>query len=81
MKAPKDTCSYYIDVLCAKFRNRGIAEKAHADAENERRRERKGSQGYISDANVSPKSKRYKTGVYEDKPYTTADDFARYFNG
>ena len=80
MKAPKDSCSYYIDLLCAKFRNRGIAEKVQSDSESEARRERKNAKKYASDADISPKSRKYKTGVHEGKLYTSSDDFARYYN-
>ncbi|MBQ7357636.1 MAG: hypothetical protein IJW65_02750 [Clostridia bacterium] len=80
MKSPKESCSYYIDLLCARFRNRGIAEKAQADAESDRRREKKLSKRYASGTDVSPKSRKYKTGVHEGKPYTSSDDFARYYS-
>ncbi len=78
MKNIKDSCSYYIGLLCERFRNKGIAEKAHIDAENDiaaansRRARRK-------DGTVDPKSKKYKTSLYDGKLYTGSEDFARYY--
>ena len=78
MKNIKDSCSYYINLLCEKFRNKGIAEKAHIDAQadiavSSKRRARKG------DDTIDPKSKKYKTSLYNGKLYTGSEDFARYY--
>ena len=78
MKNIKDSCSYYINLLCDRFRNKGIAEKAHLDAQADaaasaKRRARKGAD------TIDPKSKKYKTSLYNGKLYTGSEDFARYY--
>ena len=78
MKNIKDSCSYYIGLLCERFRNKGIAEKAHIDAQNDIAAENKRKSRRQKDA-VDPKSKKYKTSPHEGKLYTGSDDFARYY--
>lgn len=78
MKNIKDSCSYYIGLLCERFQNKGIAEKANIDAQkdiassNKRRARHK-------DQSIDPKSKKYKTSSYDGKLYTGCEDFARYY--
>lgn len=79
MKNLKDSCSYYIGLLCERFKNKGIAEKVNNDAQrdieasNKRRSRHK-------DGTIDPKSKKYKTSSYNGKLYTGSEDFARYYN-
>lgn len=79
MKNIKDSCSYYIGLLCERFRNKGIAEKARIDAENNiaAAKERRAR---LKDDTVDPKSKKYKTSRHNGELYTGSDDFARYYN-
>ncbi len=79
MKNIKDSCSYYIGLLCDRFRNKGIAEKAHIDAQNDIAAENK-RWSRLGDGTVDPKSKKYKTSLHNGKLYTGSDDFARYYN-
>ncbi len=78
MKNIKDSCSYYIDLLCERFKNKGIAEKANTDAQNDISASNKRRLRY-KESTIDPKSKKYKTGLYNGKLYTGSDDFARYY--
>ena len=79
MKNTKDSCSYYISLLCERFRNKGIAEKAHIDAEADIAESKK-RRAKHKDEVVDPRSKKYKTSLHDGKLYTGSDDFARYYN-
>lgn len=77
--ARKDTCAYCIEELCEEFKNRGIAEKIASDTEKSRLKTDRAKKKYLPDVKISPKSKKYKTGIHNGKPYTSSDDFARYY--
>ena len=80
MKNPKDSCSYYIDLLCEKFRNRGIAEKVKSDVEADERKSARAKIKSSAEKSNVKKSAKYKSGVYNGKPYMSSEDFARYYN-
>lgn len=79
MKNPKDTCSFYIDMLCNRFRNRGIAEKVQSDAEQGRRSSEKSRKKYPPDVRDGRISDKYRTGSYNGRAYMSSDDFIRYY--
>ena len=78
MKNIKDSCSYYIDLLCERFKNKGIAEKANIDAQKDIEASNK-RRAKLKNDTIDPKSKKYKTSVYGGRLYTGSDDFARYY--
>lgn len=78
MKNIKDSCSYYIGLLCERFQNKGIAEKANIDAQRDISASNKRRARYKDDT-TDPKSKKYKTSSYNGKLYTGSEDFARYY--
>ncbi len=78
MKNIKDSCSYYIGLLCERFQNKGIAEKATIDAQSDIAASNKRRARHKDDT-IDPKSKKYKTSLYNGKLYTGSEDFARYY--
>lgn len=62
-------CSYYIEELCKKFRNRGIAEKVQTDATQA---------GTGRDGGSLP-DKRYMSVTHNGKICMSSDDMARYY--
>ncbi len=78
MKNIKDSCSYYIGLLCERFQNKGIAEKANIDAQKDIAASNKRHARHKDDT-IDPKSKKYKTSLYNGKLYTGSEDFARYY--
>src|SRR4051794_40196814 len=79
MKDPKDTCSLYIEMMCDRFRNRGIAEKVQSDAEQSRRSSERNRKKYPPDVRGGRISEKYRTGSYNGKAYMSSDDFVRYY--
>lgn len=79
MKDPKDTCSFYIEMMCDRFRNRGIAEKAKNDMEESRRSFERSRKKYPPDVRGGQISEKYRTGSYNGRSYMSSDDFVRYY--
>ncbi len=79
-----DMSSVYIDMLCERFRNRGISTKVNADAKRQAEKEesirRLAPRAYeIEFGKVSPYDKKYRTGRFDGKSYMSSDDFAAYY--
>lgn len=80
------TDSRYIDMLCQRYRDRGIASKVHADAARQKKKEaldRAIAPGaYVMTEKLSGKEKpnRYRSGVADGKRFMTVDDFDRYYH-
>lgn len=77
-------CAYYIEMLCERYRDRGIATHVRADAALQERNEaltRAMAPGaYIREERVSGgKKNKYRNGVYNGDRYMTADDFVAYY--
>lgn len=69
------TCSYYIDELCRKYRNRGIAEKVQSDASGT-------DIGYDIGGGKDGKAvrkKKYMSVTHGGKVCMSSDDMARYY--
>lgn len=89
----RDVEGRYIDMLCDRYRDRGVAGKVHADEARQRRQEtlnravRPGS--YIVTEKLTGKEGRrvgsdpmdsYRSGRSGGKRFMTADDFDRYYH-
>lgn len=77
-------CAYYIEMLCDRYRDRGIATHVRADAALQERNEaltRAMAPGaYVRPERVSGgKRNKYRSGTFNGIPYMTADDFAAYY--
>lgn len=62
-------CSYYIEELCKRYRNRGIAEKVQTDA---------ACAGNGKSGNLCP-DKRYMSVKHNGRACMSSDDMARYY--
>lgn len=72
-----DIGALYIDMLCEKFKNRGIKSGLSAEKSAEIRRNAK-SLG-LEVESVSAKDDKYKTMNIDGKAYMSSDDFAAYY--
>lgn len=85
-----DTDTRYINMLCERYRDRGVAGKVHADEARQKRQEalnRAVAPGqYIAaeqwdkaDHRYADSMDRYRSGTSKGKRFMTADDFNRYY--
>ena len=85
-----DTDTRYINMLCDRYRDRGVAGKVHADEARQKRQEalnRAVAPGqYIvaeqwdkADRRSADSMERYRSGTSNGKRFMTADDFDRYY--
>lgn len=77
-------CSYYIELLCARYKDRGMATHVRADAALQERNEaltRALAPGaYVGTDKISERNHTdYKTGFYRGTAYMTAEDFVNYY--
>ncbi len=74
----------YIEMLCDKFRHRGISNRVKADAEKQEKSQAEirsfAPQAYgVIKGKVSPYDRKYRTGVHNGALYMSSDDFANYY--
>lgn len=85
-KKPQYTpCSQYVEALCHRYKDRGIAAHVRLDAKRQEREEALSHAmapgAYIMAEKVSDgKADKYRTGLYKGERYMTADDFVRYYH-
>ncbi len=85
-KKPQYTaCSDYVQALCERYKDRGIAAHVRLDAKRQEREEAishaMAPGAYIMAEKVSDgKADKYRTGLYKGKRHMTADDFVRYYH-
>ncbi len=78
-------CSEYVEALCKRYKDRGIAAHVRLDAKRQERDEALSHAmapgAYIMAEKVSDgKADKYRTGLYKGTRYMTADDFVRYYH-
>ena len=78
-------CSEYVQALCQRYKDRGIAAHVRLDAKKQEREEALSHAmapgAYIMAEKVSDgKADKYRTGLYKGTRYMTADDFVRYYH-
>ena len=73
-----DVSALYIDMLCEKFRNRGIRTGA-LDPERQAEVRRNAKMLGIGGEEISPKDEKYNTMKIGGKSYMSSDDFAAYY--
>ena len=79
-----DICSLYINMLCERYKNRGVTTRVKHDAEVQLSRHKiavcNAPHAYsIEYMKVSPFDEKYRTGSYNGKSYMSSDDFALYY--
>lgn len=85
-KKPQYTaCSEYVQALCERYKDRGIAAHVRLDAKRQEREEALSHAmapgAYIMAEKVSDgKADKYRTGLYKGQRHMTADDFVRYYH-
>lgn len=85
-KKPRYTaCSEYVDFLCQRYKDRGIAAHVRLDAKRQEREEALSHAmapgAYIMAEKVSDgKADKYRTGLYKGERYMSSDDFVRYYH-
>ena len=78
-------CAEYVDALCHRYKDRGIAAHVRTDAKRQEREEALSHAmapgAYIMAERVSDgKADKYRTGLYKGERHMTADDFVRYYH-
>lgn len=78
-------CSEYVEALCQRYKDRGIAAHVRLDAKRQEREEALSHAmapgAYIMAERVSDgKADKYRTGLYKGERHMTADDFVRYYH-
>ena len=78
-------CAEYVDALCKRYKDRGIAAHVRTDAKRQEREEALSHAmapgAYIMAERVSDgKADKYRTGLYKGERHMTADDFVRYYH-
>ena len=78
-------CSAYVEALCQRYKDRGIAAHVRLDAKRQEREEALSHAmapgAYIMAERVSDgKADKYRTGLYKGERHMTADDFVRYYH-
>ena len=78
-------CAEYVDALCKRYKDRGIAAHVRFDAKRQEREEALSHAmapgAYIMAERVSDgKADKYRTGLYKGERHMTADDFVRYYH-
>lgn len=81
----KDSCAYYVGLLCERYKERGISARMRVDAAKQERSEslsRAMKPGEYVNAEIVSGGvvNKYKSGEYEGKRYMTSEDFVAYFN-
>ena len=85
-KTPHYTaCAEYVEALCKRYKDRGIAAHVRSDAKRQEREEALSHAmapgAYIMAERVSDgKADKYRTGLYKGERHMTADDFVRYYH-
>ena len=85
-KKPHSTaCAEYVEALCKRYKDRGIAAHVRTDAKRQEREEALSHAmapgAYIMAERVSDgKADKYRTGLYKGERHMTADDFVRYYH-
>ena len=84
-KSHYTACSEYVEALCRRYKDRGIAAHVRIDAKRQEREEALSHAmapgAYIMAERVSDgKADKYRTGVYKGERHMTADDFVRYYH-
>ena len=79
-----DICSVYINMLCERYKNRGVTTRVRCDADAQSSRHKiavcNAPLAYSIDyMRVSPFDSKYRTGSYKGKSYMSSDDFALYY--
>ena len=73
-----DVSELYIDMLCEKFKDRGI--KTAAATESRRSERRAQAEKFFGiEKKISAKDKKYRTMVIDGESYMSSDDFAAYY--
>jgi cell division protein FtsL len=78
-------CAEYVEALCKRYKDRGIAAHVRTDAKRQEREEALSHAmapgAYIMAERVSDgKADKYRTGLYKGERHMTADDFVRYYH-
>ncbi|MBR5881760.1 MAG: hypothetical protein IKZ16_08725 [Clostridia bacterium] len=78
-------CAEYVEALCQRYKDRGIAAHVRTDAKRQEREEALSHAmapgAYIMAERVSDgKADKYRTGLYKGERHMTADDFVRYYH-
>lgn len=78
-------CAEYVEALCKRYKDRGIAARVRTDAKRQEREEALSHAmapgAYIMAERVSDgKADKYRTGLYKGERHMTADDFVRYYH-
>ncbi|MBQ2256627.1 MAG: hypothetical protein II330_07160 [Clostridia bacterium] len=78
-------CAEYVEALCKRYKDRGIAAHVRSDAKRQEREEALSHAmapgAYIMAERVSDgKADKYRTGLYKGERHMTADDFVRYYH-
>ena len=78
-------CAEYVEALCQRYKDRGIAAHVRLDAKRQEREEALSHAmapgAYIMAERVSDgKADKYRTGLYKGARHMTADDFVRYYH-
>ena len=78
-------CAAYVEALCQRYKDRGIAAHVRLDAKRQEREEALSHAmapgAYIMAERVSDgKADKYRTGLYKGERHMTADDFVRYYH-
>lgn len=80
------TEAQYIQMICERYRDRGISGRIHADAAKQEKKEALGRAiapgAYVKAEKLGGKEHldAYRSGVCDGKRYMTVDDFARYYH-
>ena len=79
------SCAEYVQALCRRYKDRGIAAHVRIDAKRQEREEALSHAmapgAYIMAERVSDgKADKYRTGLYKGERHMTADDFVRYYH-
>ena len=78
-------CAEYVEALCKRYKDRGIAAHVRTDAKRQEREEALSHAmapgAYIMAERVSDgKADKSRTGLYKGERHMTADDFVRYYH-
>ncbi len=76
-----ETSEIYINLLCDRYKNRGITSKVKTDARAQARGEdKKAANTYAARGiDISDNEEKYRSGSYMGMSYMTSDDFANYY--
>lgn len=79
-----EICDVYINMLCERYKNRGVTSRVRHDAQKQSERQRinisNAPAAYgIEYMKVSPYDAKFRTGEYKGQAYMSSDDFANYY--